>query len=158
MQLTRCRKSCATLLKNRLDVKRLRPDDCAPIYCHKNFIFYFRHFVISGNMDRKNVIEALSAIAHDQRLSIFRLLVNAEPDGLLAGEIAACLEALPNTVSSNLSILAATGLITSVREGRSIRYRAELAAMGALITYLTDDCCNGRPELCFPRNSTKSIC
>ena len=144
--------------KNRLDFL-IVVDAVAPIFsCHKNFIFYFRHFVISGNMVRKNVIESLSAIAHEQRLSIFKLLVTSEPRGLLAGEIAAAVGALPNTVSSNLSILASAGLVTSAREGRSVRYRAELAAMDSLITYLTEDCCGGRPELCFPKSSNLAAC
>lgn len=109
-------------------------------------------------MDRKTAVHALSAIAQDQRLQIFRLLVNSEPQGLLAGEIAVAIGALPNTVSSNLSKLGAAHLISSVREGRSIRYRAEIGTMGELISFLTDDCCGSRPEVCCFGNSNKVNC
>lgn len=100
-------------------------------------------------MELSESLAALSALAHEQRLGAFRLLVQAEPGGLIAGEIAAALAVPATTLSNNLSILSAAGLIRSRREGRAIRYFACLPRMGALLDYLTLDCCGGRPELCF---------
>ena len=101
-------------------------------------------------MEQTSALLALSALAHPTRLEVFRLLVSAEPRGLAAGDISAKLDVLQNTMSTNLAILARAELISSTREGRSIRYRAELDTMRALITYLTRDCCGGRPEVCGP--------
>jgi DNA-binding transcriptional ArsR family regulator len=94
----------------------------------------------------------LGALAHEGRLSAFRLLVQAGPEGLPAGEIARRLEVLPNTLSANLTILSHAGLIGSRREGRSIIYASRYGAMRDLLSFLTEDCCGGRPEICAPLN------
>ena len=99
-------------------------------------------------MESSDAIAALNALGQETRLAIFRLLVSHEPDGLAAGEIAVALDVLPNTLSANLAILARAGLVTSEREGRSIRYRSALSGMNALIDFLTRDCCDGQPDLC----------
>jgi ArsR family transcriptional regulator, arsenate/arsenite/antimonite-responsive transcriptional repressor len=104
--------------------------------------------VISGNMDQKHTLLALSALGHDQRLSIFRLLVKAGSHGMYAGEIATALHSFPNTLSSNLAILTQAGLLTSRREGRSIRYSADMETMRRVMGFLLQDCCGGKPELC----------
>ena len=99
-------------------------------------------------MENNDAIAALTALGQETRLAIFRLLVSHEPEGLAAGEIAVTLEVPPSTLSTNLAILARAGLVTSEREGRSIRYRSALSGMNALIDFLTRDCCDGQPDLC----------
>ncbi|MBU2090198.1 MAG: metalloregulator ArsR/SmtB family transcription factor [Alphaproteobacteria bacterium] len=101
-------------------------------------------------MDNLSAIESLSALAQETRLEVFRLLVQAGPEGLYAGEIAARLDVLQNTLSTNLAVLSRAGLIQARREGRSIRYSADLNAMSALLGFLMQDCCGGRPEACQP--------
>ncbi len=84
------------------------------------------------------------------RLAAFRLLVQAGDAGLAAGDIAAALDARQNTLSANLTVLVQAGLIRNVREGRVIRYRADMDGMRGLLAFLMEDCCGGRPELCQP--------
>lgn len=99
-------------------------------------------------MEMKTAIAALSALAHQGRLTTFRMLVQAGPDGLPAGEIARQLDVPPNTLSANLTILANAQLIDSRREGRSVIYSAQYGSMSALLEYLMQDCCAGSPEIC----------
>ncbi|RMC36169.1 ArsR/SmtB family transcription factor [Paracoccus alkanivorans] len=101
-------------------------------------------------MEKSDALVSLSALAHDMRIDIFRLLVQAGPDGLAAGEIADALELRASTLSNNLTILTQAGLIRGQREGRSIRYFAEIEGMRRLLSFLMEDCCGGRPELCRP--------
>ena len=101
-------------------------------------------------MDPTPAVAALSALAHEGRLSIFRLLVQAGQGGIAAGDIARATAALPNTLSSNLNILSAAGLVTSRRDGRSIIYSAAYAQMRDLLAFLMEDCCAGSPEICAP--------
>lgn len=101
-------------------------------------------------MEINDAIAALSALAQPTRLAVFRLLVVAGPDGMPAGDIAVAMDAPANTISTNLSILAAAGLVRSQREGRVIRYFAQMEGMTALLTYLLRDCCQGNPDLCLP--------
>ncbi|MEM9732334.1 MAG: metalloregulator ArsR/SmtB family transcription factor [Pseudomonadota bacterium] len=101
-------------------------------------------------MDMENALAAFAALSQQTRLETFRLLVKAGGQGLLAGEIAAKLGVLQNTLSSNLSILTNAGLIRSEREGRAIRYFIRAEGMRGLLAYLMEDCCGGRPELCQP--------
>lgn len=93
-------------------------------------------------------VEALSALAHASRLAVFRLLVRAGAEGLPAGDIAREVGALPNTLSTHLTILGHAGLIQSRREGRSIIYSADYGRMRDLLGFLMADCCAGRPEIC----------
>lgn len=95
-------------------------------------------------------VKRLAALAQDGRLAVFRLLVRAGPEGVPAGEIARALEISPSTLSAQLTVLANAGLVTSRRDGRSIIYAAEYAGMSALLVYLMEDCCQGRPEVCAP--------
>jgi DNA-binding transcriptional ArsR family regulator len=92
----------------------------------------------------------LSALAHEGRLSTFRLLVQAGGDGLAAGEIARRLAVLPNTLSANLNVLTHAGLIQPRRQGRSIIYTAHYVHMRDLLAFLVEDCCAGAPEICAP--------
>jgi len=96
----------------------------------------------------KAAVAALSALAHQGRLSVFRMLVQAGHEGIPAGEIARRLDVPPNTLSANLTILAHASLIDSRREGRSVIYTARYGNMTALLEYLMQDCCGGSPEIC----------
>jgi DNA-binding transcriptional ArsR family regulator len=95
-------------------------------------------------------LDALSALGQSTRLRIFRHLVTMGPDSVPAGEIANALGCLQNTLSTHLAILTRAGLITGVREGRSILYAANFDGMRGLVNYLLEDCCAGRPEVCAP--------
>ncbi len=95
-------------------------------------------------------VESLSALAHEGRLKVFRMLVKAGPDGLAAGEIARRLGTPPNTLSANLTLLAHAGLAQSRRDGRSIIYSARFDRMGELMAFLAEDCCGGAAEVCAP--------
>ena len=101
-------------------------------------------------MDTKTALASLNALAHDGRLAIFRLLVRHAPDGLYAGEIAERLDMKTNTLSANLTVLAGAGLVENTREGRNIRYRANVVQMRDLLSFLFEDCCGGSPEACRP--------
>lgn len=101
-------------------------------------------------MDEKDTIGALAALAQPTRLRVFRLLVAHEPEGLAAGDIARAAGVPQNTMSSHLAILAQAGLVDGARQGRSIRYRADLGRFRALMLYLLQDCCAGRPDICAP--------
>jgi len=109
-------------------------------------------------MEIKSAVVSLSALAHEGRLAIFRLLVQAGADGMAAGEIGRHLGVLPNTLSANLSALNHAGLVTSRRQGRSIIYAAEYEAMRMLIAFLMEDCCAGSPEICAPLAAFASQC
>lgn len=99
-------------------------------------------------MEIKNAVAGLSALAHEGRLTVFRMLVQAGPTGIAAGEIARQMEVPPNTLSANLTILSHAGLIDSRREGRSVIYTARYENMTDLLEYLMKDCCGGSPEIC----------
>jgi len=98
--------------------------------------------------NKDEALNALSALAHDRRIDVFRLLVEAGPDGLAAGEIAKRLQVPHNTLSSQLSILSNAKLITSKRYGRSIVYSMASGGIQSLLSYLTEDCCGGDPLIC----------
>jgi len=99
-------------------------------------------------MELSQAVTALGALSQDTRLMVFRHLVAAGPDGKPAGAIAAGLKVAPPTLSFHLKELEHAGLITQRRDGRSIIYAANYKAMRALLSYLMEDCCGGRPEIC----------
>lgn len=101
-------------------------------------------------MEKTNVIDALAALAQENRLDTYRLLVQAGTEGVSAGEIAAALGLPPNTLSFHFDRLRQAGLVTVRRDGRSMIYAARYDTMNALIGFLTEKCCGGRPELCGP--------
>ena len=101
-------------------------------------------------MESTDAIEVLAALAQPTRLDAFRLIMKREPDGLPAGEVARLLDVPQNTMSSHLAILARAGLISSERYSRSIIYRAEIDKVREIASFLVNDCCGGRPELCEP--------
>jgi ArsR family transcriptional regulator, arsenate/arsenite/antimonite-responsive transcriptional repressor len=93
-------------------------------------------------------VNALGALAHETRLAVFRMLVKAGPDGMIAGGIAEHCGVPPSTMSHHLVTLERAGLVQSERESRLIHYRADYANMRRLLTFLMEDCCQGRPEMC----------
>lgn len=109
-----------------------------------------RRFYIFGNVTKLKAIAALGALAQESRLDIFRMLIAEGPEGLPAGAIGARLKLSSPTLSFHLNQLRFAGLVGSRRVTRSIIYSANFAAMRALMSYLTEQCCGGRPELCAP--------
>ena len=101
-------------------------------------------------MDINSALRAFGALAQESRLRVFRLLVEHGDTGLPAGTIARALGVPHNTMSSHLGILAQAGLVQARRDGRSIIYAVDFAGTRALLGFLTQDCCKGRPEICIP--------
>jgi ArsR family transcriptional regulator, arsenate/arsenite/antimonite-responsive transcriptional repressor len=99
------------------------------------------------SMESKQAVAVLAALAQETRLAIFRHLVMAGEDGASAGAIAAALEVPAPTMSFHLKELERAGIITARRESRLIYYSANYGGMKALIDFLTEDCCNGNPEV-----------
>ncbi len=99
-------------------------------------------------MKSKEAIDGLAALAQETRLAIFRLLVRQGPQGLPAGTIAERLDIPAPTMSFHLAQLSRAGLVTARRQSRSILYAADYRGMNALLTYLTENCCQGRAEIC----------
>ena len=109
-------------------------------------------------MESEQAILALGALAQDTRLDVFRRLVQHEPDGVAAGELARLVAVPQNTMSSHLAILARAGLVTAERKSRSIIYRANLAAFQEVALFLLQDCCGGRAEICAPLIASLTPC
>lgn len=99
-------------------------------------------------MDDESAIVALSALAQEHRLKVFRLLVREAPDGLSAGELAARIGIAPSALSFHLAHLGRAGLVHSRRDKRNIFYAVNAEGMRKLLLFLTEDCCHGRPEMC----------
>lgn len=99
-----------------------------------------------GRLDE--IVGRLSALASPVRLRVYRLLIAAEPDGLVAGEIAAHLALASNTLSFHLKALTHAGLLRVEQEGRYQRYRAAVEGLRSVLTYLTQHCCQDQPALC----------
>lgn len=104
-------------------------------------------------------VSALSALAQDSRLAAYRLLVQAGDEGLAVGEIGERLKLPGATLTNHLNVLRHAGLVRDVREGRSIRCRADYARMNALLAFLTENCCGdaaaGAPA-CAPTQRRKA--
>jgi DNA-binding transcriptional ArsR family regulator len=101
-------------------------------------------------MKKHDALAALAALAQENRLDVFRLLVEAGPDGLSAGSVANTLKLAPNALTFHFDRLREAGLVTVRRDGRSMIYAAQFDRMNALIGYLTENCCQGRAEQCTP--------
>lgn len=105
-------------------------------------------------MNTLEAVLALGALAQDARLAIFRLLVEAGPNGVPAGHIGRALKIAPATLTFHLQQLNHAGLITTRRNGRQLIQSAAYERMNDLIAFLTDNCCGGNPALCLPKSST----
>lgn len=107
-------------------------------------------------MEIKNVITSLSALAQESRLAVFRLLVQAGPQGLVASKIGEHLGIPPSSLSFHLKELTHAGLITPKQDGRFVIYSANFSTMNALLAFLTENCCGGNPcaPVCTPACST----
>ncbi len=103
-------------------------------------------------MKKKDAVTILAALAQDNRLDVFRLLVEAGPDGMPAGHIAQSLRIPPNALTFHLDRLRETGLVDVRRDGRMMIYTAQFEAINGLIEYLTAHCCEGSPEKCVPKS------
>jgi ArsR family transcriptional regulator, arsenate/arsenite/antimonite-responsive transcriptional repressor len=101
-------------------------------------------------MEKTDAMAALAALAQDSRLDVFRLLVEAGPDGMPAGVIASALKLAPNTLTFHFDRLRTAGLVTVRRDGRSMIYAARFETMNALLGYLSENCCKGVPNACAP--------
>ncbi|MBV9076170.1 MAG: helix-turn-helix transcriptional regulator [Methylobacteriaceae bacterium] len=101
-------------------------------------------------MDERQALLAFAALAQETRLGLVRLLVEAGPDGMAAGAIAAAVGVSASNVSFHLKELESAGLARSRRVGRSIIYSAAFEALAGLVDFLMRDCCQGRPEVCAP--------
>jgi ArsR family transcriptional regulator, arsenate/arsenite/antimonite-responsive transcriptional repressor len=110
-------------------------------------------------MEKTGAVVALAALAQDNRLDVFRLLVQAGPEGLAAGRVAEALDIAPNTLTFHFDRLRVAGLVTVRREGRSMIYAARYDAMNALLAYLTENCCRGAqtcgPAACEPPRAAR---
>ncbi|TDR45618.1 ArsR family transcriptional regulator [Tahibacter aquaticus] len=101
-------------------------------------------------METKFALKALAALAQETRLTIFRHLVEAGPEGIHAGAIAEALGLPGATLSFHLKELHHAELVDSRQEGRFVRYTANLTTVQAMVGYLTETCCGGKPEMCVP--------
>ena len=101
-------------------------------------------------MESNDALNVFAALSQATRLDAFRLIINHEPNGLPAGEIARLLDVPQNTMSTHLAVLARAGLISGERHSRSVIYRAEIDRVREIASFLVNDCCGGRPELCEP--------
>jgi DNA-binding transcriptional ArsR family regulator len=104
-------------------------------------------------MEKSHAVAALAALAQDNRLDVYRLLVQAGPEGMPAGAVADALKLAPNTLTFHFDRLRIAGLVTVRREGRSMIYAARYEAMNGLITFLTENCCQG--TVCAPAPACK---
>src|ERR1700735_3974190 len=101
-------------------------------------------------MKKPDAVAALAALAQDSRLDVFRLLVEAGPQGLPAGSVAGALKLAPNTLTFHFDRLRDAGLVTVRRDGRSMIYAARVDTMNGLLAFLTENCCQGAPASCAP--------
>src|SRR5215475_4096541 len=106
-------------------------------------------------MRKADAIMALAALAQEHRLETYRLLVQAGPEGIAAGEVAEAIGLPPNTLTFHFDRLRQAGLVTVRREGRSMIYAARYDTMNALLGYLTENCCAGSSDACAPPAACK---
>jgi DNA-binding transcriptional ArsR family regulator len=106
-------------------------------------------------MEKTQAVTALAALAQDNRLDVYRLLVQAGPEGMAAGAVAEALDLAPNTLTFHFDRLRIAGLVTVRREGRSMIYAAQFDTMNTLLGFLTENCCGG--VSCVPAIACKPV-
>ena len=106
-------------------------------------------------MKKQGALAALAALAQENRLEVFRLLVQAGPEGIAAGAVAVALDLAPNTLTFHFDRLRLADLVTVRREGRSMIYAARFETMNGLLGFLTENCCGGALEKCTPASACK---
>ncbi len=104
-------------------------------------------------MKISNAVGALTSLAHETRLAVFRLLVQVGDEGMSAGRIADALGVPPSSLSHHLKDLKHAGLLSCRRDQRNLIYAANYGAMSGLLDFLLEDCCGGHPEICDPRST-----
>lgn len=109
-------------------------------------------------MEINEAVAALASLAQPARLRVFRLLVKAGEEGMCAGDLSKELDVPKNTLSFHLKELVNSDLVTSARDGRSIIYRLREGGIRELMRFLTEDCCQGRPDLCLPGVCEEESC
>ena len=109
-------------------------------------------------MKLNDAVTVLGSLAQHARLKIFRLFVKQGEDGLCAGDILKKLGVPKPTLSFHLKELVNAGLIDSEKEGRSITYRLQPKRMNQLMSFLMEDCCQGKPELCLAKTCEENDC
>jgi DNA-binding transcriptional ArsR family regulator len=101
-------------------------------------------------MKNTDAVIALGALAQESRLDVYRLLVQAGPDGMPAGSVSDALDLAPNTLTFHFDRLRQAGLVAARREGRSMIYAARFEVMNSLLGFLTENCCQGAADACAP--------
>jgi DNA-binding transcriptional ArsR family regulator len=109
-------------------------------------------------MDESDALSAFGALSQSTRMATLRLLIQREPKGVAAGELARLVNVPQNTMSAHLAVLVRSGLIIGERHSRSIIYRARVSQLRELMTFLMDDCCGGRSDLCAPIFADERSC
>ncbi|MEC5127107.1 metalloregulator ArsR/SmtB family transcription factor [Verrucomicrobiales bacterium BCK34] len=109
-------------------------------------------------MELNDAVSALGSLAQPARLKVFRLLVKAGVGGMCAGDLSRQLDVPKPTMSFHLKELTNAGMISAERDGRSITYTIRKEGIQQLMTFLTEDCCQGRPELCLPVSGDEKQC
>ena len=109
-------------------------------------------------MDEDLAVKALAALAQTSRLRVFRAIVGAGPEGMQPGQLSQALAVPANTLSFHLKELQHAGLVSVQREGRFMRYRADMPAMQSLVGFLTDHCCQGAPCADMPTVACDTAC
>ena len=109
-------------------------------------------------MDEDIAVKALAALAQTSRLRVFRAIVGAGPEGMQPGQLSQALAVPANTLSFHLKELHHAGLVSVQREGRFMRYRADMPAMQSLVGFLTDHCCQGVPCVDIPTVACDTAC
>jgi len=99
-------------------------------------------------MNEIDAVRALAALAHEHRLAIFRCLIAEGPSGLSAGDVARRIGIAATSLSFHMKELDRAGLVHSWRDGRFIHYAVHVEGMRKLLSFLTEECCEGHPELC----------
>src|SRR6202161_1516835 len=111
-------------------------------------------------MKKLDAVAALAALAQDNRLDVFRLLVEAGPEGMPAGSVASALKLAPNTLTFHFDRLRDAGLVTVRRDGRSMIYAARYETMNGVLAFLTENCCQGMScapaALCKPARGKRA--